>query len=246
MAHIILTGATGLAGSAILSQCLASSSVEHVSVLSRRSVKAAEGNPKASVIIHEDYSSFPPAVLDKLKGATGCIWAQGKSQIGMTEPDYKELTYDWPMAAAKAFAELPSEGKFKFVYVSGEGADPTEKARAMFGRIKGRCEKDLVALADSKSSLSVYNLRPAAIDPMGNRQADRPWSWTADLPVMVLGPVLKTIMPSMHTPTDKLAEIAVRLATGDGAPVAAAKGIEADGWTLRNTAIRRMTGLSKE
>lgn len=245
MAHIILTGATGTAGSAILSHCLSSPLIGHVSVLSRRPVKAAEGNAKASVIIHEDYSSFPPTVLAKLEGATGCIWAQGKSQLGMTEADYTELTYNWPMAAARSFADLPSEGKFKFVYVSGEGADPTEKARAMFGRIKGRCEKDLVALADKKSALSVYNLRPGAIDPMGKRQAERPWSWTADLPVTLLGPILKAVMPSMHTPTEKLAEIAVQFATGDGAPIPAAEGVEADGWTLRNVAIRRMTDLSK-
>ncbi|GAB7354314.1 hypothetical protein MBLNU459_g4832t1 [Dothideomycetes sp. NU459] len=245
MAHVILTGATGLAGSAILSYCLASPSIGHVSVLSRRPVKAAEGNPKATVIIHEDFSSFPSPVLDKLRGATGCIWAQGKSQIGMTESDYTRLTHDWPLAAATAFADLPSDGKMKFVYISGEGADPTEKTRTMFGRIKGRCEKDLIALADTKPSLSAYNLRPAAIDPMGKREVDRPWSWTTDFPVAVIGPVLKTLMPSMHTPTNKLAEIAVQLATGDGASIPEADGVEADGWTLRNTAIRRMTGLSK-
>jgi hypothetical protein len=41
--------------------------------------------------------------------------------------EYTALTHDWPLAAAEAMAELPEKGeKFKFVYISGEGADPTE------------------------------------------------------------------------------------------------------------------------
>lgn len=38
-----------------------------------------------------------------MSGADGCIWAQGKSSVGMSEAEYSELTQDWPLAAAKAF-----------------------------------------------------------------------------------------------------------------------------------------------
>jgi len=244
MAHIIVTGATGLAGSAILAECLASPAIAKVSILSRRPVDFAKANPKAHVIIHSDYSSYPPSTLEQIRGARGCIWAQGKSSIGMQTDEYTTLTHDWPLAAAKAMADLPEQGeKFKFIYISGEGADPTEKSSQMFGRIKGRAEKNLLAVATAKPALSVYNLRPGVIDPMGDDPRNKPFSIMGDLPMKIFGPIFKLVYPSLHTPTKSLAEISHRLAVGDGEHLAEGKGVEAEGWTLRNTAIRRLAGL---
>jgi hypothetical protein len=250
MVHIILTGATGLVGSAVLAQLLHSTAITRVSILSRRPIAATEGHKKANVIIQTDYSSYPQSVIDQLQDADGCIWAQGKSSIGMTEKDYTELTYDWPLAAAKAFGGMKqkdssSGGGFNFVYVSGEGADQTQKARAMFGRIKGRAEKDLVDLVGSAEtkSLAVYNLRPAGIDGSGSAaKPDR----VVSLPERLAGwmyPAVKLFAPKWHTPVDSLAKVAIDLAAGDGKPLKAEAGVEADGRTLGNVAIRRLAGL---
>lgn len=80
MAHIIITGATGQAGSAVLAYALSSPAISRVSVLSRRPVKLAEGNPKATVLIHKDFEQYPAEVLEHLKDARGCIWAQVRCQ----------------------------------------------------------------------------------------------------------------------------------------------------------------------
>ena len=77
--HLILTGATGLVGSAALAHMLALDTVTRVTILSRRPVPMAEGHSKATTIIHKDYSSYPPELLERLKGAEGCVWAQGIS-----------------------------------------------------------------------------------------------------------------------------------------------------------------------
>ena len=77
--HLILTGATGLVGTACLHQMLINNAVTKVSVLSRRPVPMADGHSKMNVIIHKDYNNYPPEVMEKLKGATGCVWAQGVS-----------------------------------------------------------------------------------------------------------------------------------------------------------------------
>lgn len=55
------------------------------------------------------------------------------------------------------------EKPFRFIYVSGEGADQTEKARALFGRIKGRTEKELNEM-DSEE-FQVLSIRPGGIIP---------------------------------------------------------------------------------
>jgi uncharacterized protein YbjT (DUF2867 family) len=81
MVHLILTGATGLVGSGVLQQMLANESVSRISILSRRPVKMAEGHEgKAKVIIHKDFKTYDQALLDELKDAQGCVWAQGVSQ----------------------------------------------------------------------------------------------------------------------------------------------------------------------
>lgn len=79
MAHIILTGCTGTAGSAVLARCIATSTITKISVLSRRPVKQATGVEKVNVIIHNDFSSYSDEVLLQLKGAMGCVWALGIS-----------------------------------------------------------------------------------------------------------------------------------------------------------------------
>lgn len=80
--HLILTGATGLVGSATLAHILSlpAGSVSRLSILSRRPVPMAENKPNVTVIEHRDFSQYPPELLEKLKGANGCIWAQGISQ----------------------------------------------------------------------------------------------------------------------------------------------------------------------
>ena len=52
--------------------------------------------------------------------------------------------------------------------------------------------------------------------------------------------ILRVTTPGLITPSEKLAEAAVKLACGDGQPVAAGKGVQADGRTLRNTAIKEI------
>ena len=135
MAHLIVTGATGSAGAAVLHYALNSPSISRVSVLSRRPVKLAENNPKANVIIHKDFEQYPQDVLDQLRDATGCVWAQGISSAGMNEADYTKITVDYPTEAAKAFATLGD--KMNFVYMSGEGAKTSEKSSMRSAASKG-------------------------------------------------------------------------------------------------------------
>lgn len=88
MAHLILTGATGLVGSAalahVLSVSLPAGKISKLSILSRRPVPMAEGKPNVEVIIQNDFTKYEPELLEKLKGAEGCIWAQG---ISVTQVD---------------------------------------------------------------------------------------------------------------------------------------------------------------
>lgn len=80
--HLILTGATGLVGSAVLDAMIRTPAVTQISILSRRPVPMAEAShdPRVKVIIHKDFAKYDRDVLKQLEGAAGCVWALGISQ----------------------------------------------------------------------------------------------------------------------------------------------------------------------
>lgn len=134
---------------------------------------------------------------------------------------------------------LSSSGLQDPVSISNS-ADPTEKTFTLFGKIKGRTEVALCALSatPSYSALRVFNVRPGFVDPP--RPDDR---LSKRLTVGILGPLLRTLVPSQVSPTNALAKVLVELATGDGNPLAPGTGVEAEGRTLRSVGILRLAGL---
>ena len=142
---LIITGATGTAGAEAVRQALSHPSVAHVTLLIRRPLPShiianPESNSKLTIIQHTDFNSYQSSLLDRLDGHHAVLWDLGISSIGYKEADYKVITEDYPLAAAKAFASLGSpEKKFVFCYLSGHGTDQREgKASNMFGRVKGQ------------------------------------------------------------------------------------------------------------
>ncbi len=85
--HVILTGATGLVGSAVLDAMIKTKDVSKISILSRRPVKLAQdtADPRINVIIHKDFQTYDKALLDQLKGASGVVWALGISQTQVSK-----------------------------------------------------------------------------------------------------------------------------------------------------------------
>ncbi|KAL8944877.1 MAG: hypothetical protein Q9216_000167 [Gyalolechia sp. 2 TL-2023] len=251
MAHLILTGCTGTAGAAVLARCIETPTVATVSVLSRRPIKQAEGKGKVKVYIHEDFTTYPDSLLSNLKGAVGCIWALGISTTQVKASEYQVITYDYALAAAKAFATLSPS--FNFVYVSGESVTRSPgRFTPLFSRVKGQAENSLLALRSDYPSLRIWNARPAFIDetrhplkegpsPLAKRLADR------------AGPVWRAIWPNGVTPTGPLAEVLVRCAeemaskedvkaSMGGTGLVMEEG-ETLGVLLSNPGIRRLAGL---
>ncbi|KAI9762607.1 MAG: hypothetical protein M1840_001200 [Geoglossum simile] len=244
--HIILTGATGTVGSAVLKHLLTSPTVSHLSILSRCTFDLPTGEnldlKKANIIEHEDFLSYPDELLrGALAGAEACIWAQGISQTQVGKEEYVRITHDFPLAAARAFATLPTPGgRFNFVYVSGEGADQTEKTFTLFGRIKGRTERALLALPASNlslTSLRIYNVRPAYVYPAA-RGRSRPFA--VKIADLAIAPIMIRFLPSQMSHSGVLAKVLTDLATGDGEPLSAGTGVEDEGRLLRNIGVLRL------
>ena len=92
--HLLLSGPTGLVGSAVLQTMLTNASITKVTLLSRRDVAQAAGHSKCNVLIHKDFTSYPPETMEKLKDVDGVVWALGISSIGVPKP-YVPYAVSW-------------------------------------------------------------------------------------------------------------------------------------------------------
>jgi hypothetical protein len=176
---------------------------------------------------------------------------------------YTEITKDYPLAAAKAFASLSNP--FKFVYVSGtfhssiliiatltraqigEGAttDPG-MFTPLFGKVKGETEKAFLELSKTTPSLKPYSLRPAGVDPTYHSEIQpfipRTKSFMLKIAQAALLPVFRAVGANMVSPTKELGQVLVDLAMSDGERLQG-QGVLGEGRTISNVGMRRLAGL---
>lgn len=164
---IVLTGATGFVGSCILQHLIADPRITTVSCLTRRPFSPT--SPKVDQIIHEDFSSYEPLLLERLAEHRACIWALGGKESDLGKPDVlTRVTHTFTLAMANGIAER-AKSRFTFCYLSGMGADQTENAwfpwEKLTRHLKGRTEKDLLALAARNQNFGAHCFRPGGILP---------------------------------------------------------------------------------
>ena len=124
---VIITGATGLVGAAVVRRCIEQDKITLIVILSRRELPPAlTASPKVKVILHEDFLDYPSTLLEQLEGAEACFWALGLrgAPIGYSDLAYaRKVDVEFPVAAAKAFAGMNGGRRFRFVLCSGIGAE---------------------------------------------------------------------------------------------------------------------------
>jgi uncharacterized protein YbjT (DUF2867 family) len=157
---VIIFGASGMVGQGTLRECLLDPDVDGVLLVGRRIQEVDD--PRVRSVVIGDFTSYDSVSFE---GYDACFFCLGVSAVGMKEEDYRHITYDFTLAAARAVqAQSP---KAVFVYVSGSGT--SESSRLMWARVKGRTEQDLLALP-----LTTYLFRPGFIQPMhGTTSATR-------------------------------------------------------------------------
>ncbi len=157
MKKVIITGATGMVGKGVLLECLDHDSISEVLVIGRNPLGMK--HPKLRELIHSDFTNFVE-VKDKLLGYDACFFCLGISAAGLSEEQYKRITYGYTIALAKTLFKINPQMTFN--YVSGEGTDSSEKGRMMWARVKGKTENDLLKLGFNQA----FMFRPGAIIPL--------------------------------------------------------------------------------
>jgi uncharacterized protein YbjT (DUF2867 family) len=191
----IVFGASGMVGQGVVRECIASADVESVLLIGRS--PSGVTHAKVRELVHPDLYDYA-AVDRELSGYGACFFCLGVSSSGLGEDEYRRVTYDLTLAAARAL--LAANPGMTFCYVSGQGTDSSGKGRSMWARVKGQTENALLGLGFPRA----FMFRPGFIQPLGGIQ-----SKTTSYRVLysVLGPlypVWKTLLPAHVTTTQKV------------------------------------------
>jgi len=155
--NAIITGSTGMVGEGVLHVCLRHPEVESVLVINRK--PCGIKHSKLKEIIHNDFNDLT-IIENQLAGYNACFFCSGVSSVGMSENNYRSITYDLTLNFAKAIVKHNKDMIFN--YVSGAGTDSTENGKLMWARVKGKTENDLMKLPFKNS----FMFRPGYIQPI--------------------------------------------------------------------------------
>jgi uncharacterized protein YbjT (DUF2867 family) len=137
----IITGATGMVGEGVLLEYLNHPDVEQVLVVNRK--PGGVSHPKLREIIHTNFFDLSP-IEPELTGYNACFFCLGVSSVGISDEEYKHITYDLTLNIAELLAKLNPQ--MTFCYVTGAGTDNSEQGRVAWARVKGATENALMRL----------------------------------------------------------------------------------------------------
>lgn len=161
----IVFGASGMVGSGVLGECLRAQDVETVLAIGRAPLGLQ--HPRLQELVLADLFDYTGHEAE-LRGFDACFFCLGTSAAGKSEAEYRRISHDLTLAAARVLARLNPQ--MVFIYVSGTGTDSTERGRSMWARVKGETENALRRLPFK----AVYLFRPGLIRPMDGAVSKTP------------------------------------------------------------------------
>ena len=201
--NVILFGATGMVGQGVLRECLLDPEVESVLAIGRSAIE--QQHEKLHEIVLKTLTDLS-SVENRLSGYDACFFCLGVSSAGMSEDDYRRVTYDLSLSVAATLARLNLA--MTFIYVSGAGTDSSEHGRMMWARIKGKTENALLAMPFK----AAYMFRPGYIQPMHGVRTKTKWFGTAYAIMAPLYPLLRRLFPRYVTTTEQLGRAMISVA----------------------------------
>jgi uncharacterized protein YbjT (DUF2867 family) len=197
---VVLFGATGMVGQAVLRECLLDPRIDSVLVVVRSPLAVQDS--RVIQVLHEDFLDLS-SLAPEFAGLDACFFCLGVSATGMSEPAYRRVTYFITMAAAR---ELSGQN------ISGAGTDSTERGRLMWARVKGETENAVLSLP-----FHGYALRPGYIQPVHGVQSKNRLYRNIYRVTGRLYPLLARLAPRQVIASDQLARAMITVAA-EGAP----------------------------
>jgi len=201
--RVVLFGATGMIGQGVLRECLRDPRVWRVLAIGR--ARSAVSHEKLEQLAHSDLLDYTP-IADRLVGADACFFCLGITSAGLREAEYRRITVDFAVAAAEAL--LKASPRIRMCFVSGTGADSTERSRTMWARVKGRAENALLALPFDEVTI----FRPGIVQPLHGITSRTPWTRATYAVLGPLIPLVERFAPGSVTTTERIGRAMIHIA----------------------------------
>ncbi len=182
-----------MVGQGVLRECLLAGDVDNVLAIGRTGT--GQQHAKLQEIVRADLFDLSP-IESRLTGIDACFFCLGVSAAGMSEQDYRRVTYELTISAAKTLVRL--NPALTFIYVSGAGTDSTERSRMMWARVKGKTENDLLKMPFR----AAYMFRPGYIQPLHGIRTKTRWYGALYAVMGPLYPIWKRLLPKYVTTTE--------------------------------------------
>jgi len=203
MKNVIIIGSTGMIGGLVLEKCLGRDDVGRVTTITRR--ETGRSDPKLREAVHSDFLDFA-AVEEHLKNQDVCYYCVGVYTGQVPADEFRKITIDYTRAFAEALRRQSDNTAFCFL--SGQGADSTEKSRMMFARDKGAAENILLSLKFVRTHI----FRPGYIYPTTPRKEP---NLTYDLMRLLYKPI-SAVYANIGLSSEELADAMVEIGMSGG------------------------------
>ncbi|WP_339714906.1 NAD-dependent epimerase/dehydratase family protein [Cyclobacterium amurskyense] len=163
---IIITGASGMVGHAVLIECLEAAIVKEILLINRRPIELH--HPKIKELLVADFEQIP-SHAQNLAGYDACFHCMGVSAMGLSEEAYTKMTFGYSKILFDTLYK--STPGMIVTYISGVGTDSSEKGNSMWARVKGKTENYLLHLGFKDA----YAFRPGIILPEKGVKSKTGW-----------------------------------------------------------------------
>ena len=203
---VVLYGATGMIGQGVLRECLLDPDVSEVLAVGRS--PTGQTHAKLRELQRKDLLDYSGAE-DQLTGWDACFFCLGVTSAGTPDADYRRITHDIAVAAARVLsARNPG---MTFVFVSGKGTDKSSKT--MWARVKGEAEEAILAMPFK----AAYVFRPAFVRPLHGITSRTRLYRILYAAMRPLVPLVMALFPSYVATTEQVGRAMLNAARG-GAP----------------------------
>jgi uncharacterized protein YbjT (DUF2867 family) len=197
--RLVIVGATGMVGGYALRYALDHPSVGVVTVVGRKKLNIS--HPKLKEVLHGDFADCS-ALAQPLSGQDAAIFCLGVYTGAVPDAEFRKITVDYTVEFARVLRASSPGAAFSFL--SGSGADQTERSRVAFARYKGKAEKALLAAGFP----GLYIFRPAYIYPVVPRKEPN-FSYRM---LRAIYPAFRAMFPNQVIRADDLAKAMVDVA----------------------------------
>lgn len=197
--NALIFGATGMIGGGVLTECLDDDYVE--SVVSVGRAPSGRRHAKLREVLVPNLFDLRE-YGDALGPFDAVLYCLGVSSAGMSEAEYRRVTYDLTVAVADVVEGL--NPRCRFCFISGQGSG---SGRAMWARVKGEAEQALL-----ERPFATHVFRPGLIQPVKRARSRTPLYRVIYTLVGPALPILRRLMPGAITTTEILGRAMIRVA----------------------------------